>query len=77
MVIMGGKGYPEKLSVVVWDFEGRLVDSMDVRAHALARVFRDMDIVDIDPLGFLGHLSETNFELSIRVPLIGPAVPRK
>jgi phosphoglycolate phosphatase len=62
---MRGRRYPEKLSVVVWDFDDTLVDSMDARVHALARVFRDTDIVGVDPLAFLLHLPETNFELSL------------
>ena len=62
---MSGVRYPEKLSAVVWDFDDTLVDSMDARVHALTRVFRDTDIVGVDPLGFLLHLPETTFELSL------------
>ncbi|MQG76183.1 MAG: hypothetical protein FI703_02510 [SAR202 cluster bacterium] len=64
---MSGGRYPEKLSAVVWDFDDTLVDSMNARVQALARVSRDTDIVGVDPLDFLLHLPETNFEL----PLIG------
>ncbi len=62
---MSGVRYPEKLSAVVWDFDDTLVDSMDARVHALTRVFRDTDIVGVDPLGFLLHLPETTFELTL------------
>ena len=62
---MDGKGYPENLSAVVWDFDDTLADSMDVRVHTLARVFQDTDIVGVDPLEFILNLSETNFELSL------------
>jgi pyrophosphatase PpaX len=62
---MTGGRYPEKLSAVVWDFDDTLADSMDARVNALRRVFGDTDIVGVDPLDFLLHLPETNFELSL------------
>lgn len=57
--------YPEKLAAVVWDFDDTLVDSMGARVHALAQVFRDTDIGNIDPQNFLQNLREPTFELAL------------
>ena len=57
--------YPEKISAVVWDFDDTLVDSMDARVSALAQVFRDTDIGNIDPQHFLLNLREPTFGLAL------------
>ena len=38
---------------MLWDFDDTLVESLPARVHALAQVFRDANIRDVDPERFL------------------------
>ena len=44
---------PRRIAAVLWDFDDTLVDSLPARVHALAQVFHDANIEDVDPEGFL------------------------
>ena len=56
---MKSSGLPRGLSAVLWDFDDTLVDSLPARAHALARVFQEANIQDVDPKRFLLSLAGT------------------
>ena len=56
---MQSSGLPRRIAAVLWDFDDTLVDSLPARAHALARVFQEANIQDVDPKRFLLRLAGT------------------
>ena len=56
---MKSSGLPRRIAAVLWDFDDTLVDSLPARAHALARVFQEANIQDVDPKRFLLSLAGT------------------
>lgn len=54
-----------RLAAVLWDFDDTLVESLPARVHALARVFRDANIRDVDPERFLHSISGRTLEASL------------
>ena len=62
---MEGNALPCRVSAVLWDFDDTLVNSLTARVQALSRVFREVDIANVDPKQFILTLEHGTLEASL------------